>query len=94
MEFLKQATYIRYVLAKLSKSVQINTLTSLESEIDTGHQAHNLFSPVYVKSIYYKNMDSALFGLHGAVGCTFVYKLQGPYGSIPGSASSAYECCG
>ena len=31
MKFLKQATYISYVLAKLSKFVQINTLTSLDS---------------------------------------------------------------
>ena len=28
MKFLKQATYIRYVLAKLSKSAQITTQTS------------------------------------------------------------------
>ena len=31
MKFLKQATYIGYVIAKLSKSVQISMLTSLES---------------------------------------------------------------
>ena len=30
-KFLKQATYIGYVKAKLSKSVQISMLTSLES---------------------------------------------------------------
>ena len=31
MKLLKQATYIRYVLAKLSKFVQINTQTSSDS---------------------------------------------------------------
>ena len=31
MKFLKQATCIRYILAKLSKSVQISTLTSSDS---------------------------------------------------------------
>ena len=31
MIFLKQATYIRYVIAKLSKFVQISMLTSTES---------------------------------------------------------------
>ena len=31
MKLLKQATYIRYVLAKLSKFVQISTLTFPES---------------------------------------------------------------
>ena len=31
MKFLKQATYIRYVLAKLSKFVQISTLNSSDS---------------------------------------------------------------
>ena len=31
MKFLKQATYIGYVIAKLSKSIQISMLTSLES---------------------------------------------------------------
>ena len=31
MKFLKQATYIGYVIAKLLKSVQISVLTSLES---------------------------------------------------------------
>ena len=31
MKFVKQATYIGYVIAKLSKSVQISMLTSFES---------------------------------------------------------------
>ena len=31
MKFLKQATFIRYVIAKLSKFVQISTLTSSDS---------------------------------------------------------------
>ena len=31
MKFMKQATYIGYVMAKLLKSVQISMLTSLES---------------------------------------------------------------
>ena len=31
INFLKQATYIRYILSKLSKSVQISTLTSSDS---------------------------------------------------------------
>ena len=31
MKFLKQATYIRYVIARLSKFVQINIQTSLDS---------------------------------------------------------------
>ena len=33
MKFLKQATYIRYVIAKLSKFVQISMLTSTESSL-------------------------------------------------------------
>ena len=31
MKFLKEATYIRYVIAELSKFVQINMQTSLDS---------------------------------------------------------------
>ena len=31
MKFLKQATYIRFVIANLSKFVQINILTSAET---------------------------------------------------------------
>ena len=37
MKFLKQATYIRYVLAKLSKYVQISTLTSSDSFLQRIH---------------------------------------------------------
>ena len=33
MEFLKQATYIKYVIAKLSKFVQMSKLTSTESSL-------------------------------------------------------------
>ena len=34
MKFLKQAIYIRYVIAKLSKFVQISMLTSTKSSLE------------------------------------------------------------
>ena len=34
MKFLKQSTYIRYVIAKLSKLVQINMVASLDSFLE------------------------------------------------------------